>query len=67
MDPQLYPHHQREFFIHPERQNPNDLGTCRRESANEQDDLKLKPASVFLKNGSIIQWPRIWRPFRKWL
>jgi hypothetical protein len=41
MDPQLHPHHQRQLFVHPKRQNPSDLGAGWRESANQQHDLQL--------------------------
>jgi len=65
MDSQLDPRDQRQVLVHPQRQNANDFRACRRKPANEQDDLQLKPASMLLKKGVVVRWPRIRRPVRQ--
>jgi hypothetical protein len=67
MDPQLEPRDQREVFVHSQGQNANDLRACRRKPANEQHDLQLEPIPVLLENGVVVWWPRVRRPFRRWL
>jgi hypothetical protein len=66
MHAQLDPHEERQLFVHPQRQNANDLRARRCESANEQHDLQLKPTPVLLKNGVVIRWPGVGRPFWNW-
>ena len=67
MDPQLHPHHQRQLFVHPKRQDPNDFRAGGREPADEEHDLQLEPAPMLLKTGVVFRWPRVWGPFRNWL
>ena len=63
MDPQFDSREQRQVLVHSQRQDPNDLRTRRRKLANEKYHLELKPTAVFLENGIVICWPRVWRPF----
>lgn len=41
---------ERQLLVHPFRENSNDFRAGRREPANEQNDLELKPVAVFLNN-----------------
>ena len=54
---------ERELLVHALRQDSNDLGTGGRESADQQHNLELKPAPMFLKRRSVVGWSGIRHPF----
>ena len=66
MDAQFDPRRERQGLVHAQGKNADHLRASRREPADEQHNLQLKPVAVLLEDRRVVRRARIRSPFRRW-